>query len=366
MTFQEERQPVELRFLDIVDIVLSAWRLVALVVAVFIGLAVVAAMFLPRMYKSEIEITPMRGASYANFLILNAAGGFAYTPEALLREFSTYLLDGDRLSEIEAAVGATDVDTKFELKFANPNPQGDQPERVVVTMTAWYDEPEALFNFVSQALVRANRELTSGLRFETEQRIAALKEALADKIAQTSLLLDGRKGKLEAQRADAIQALDNQAKIARSLGLEKPMELSAQALNVDMAPNAGPNALPLTSSPPALISNSRPGYMEGYLALERQKELLEQPSQNGIFGGDLRDLEETVFVTRNDTQAKRIEDALANTPLVGNGDIKLAEFSLVQAKPRQTFPRPVLFVAAGLVLGLLIGAGLAVYRAVPR
>lgn len=222
----------ELGITDLADLIWDGRLVVALVTVLTIAVGAVLYFVLPERYQSVVEITPLTGANFSSFAYLKEAKSFDYTRNGLLAEYAKYLTDRDLLQEVSHDTKADNLDVAFDVSL--PVKDDVPPEDgVYVRMTARYGDKKVLDEFVSEALKKASSRLAGGLRLEVERKVAAYDEKRAAEIKRLEVEIASKRQKLKAETADSIEKLKSDASVARAVGLDKPLELQAQALTID-------------------------------------------------------------------------------------------------------------------------------------
>lgn len=385
----------ELGITDLADLIWDGRLVVALVTGLTIAVGVVLYFVLPERYQSVVEITPLTGANFSNFAYLKEAKSFDYTRNGLLAEYAKYLTDRDLLQEVSHDTKADNLDVAFDVSL--PVKDDVPPEDgVYVRMTARYGDKKVLDEFVNEVLKKASSRLAGGLRLEVERKVAAYDEKRAAEIKRLEVEIASKRQKLKAETSDSIEKLKSDASVARAVGLDKPLELQAQALTIDrigpgLQPQQQPKmsqspleqllaqqqlqqvppgqqTIPLPQMPAAArtLPSGYPGYFDGYLALEERVKLLESRKNEDAFIPDLRDLEEQVYILKNDPQSDHIRRMLAQSTLGDPETAVVASYSLAGAEAKKSFPKASVFAAVTLAIGLILGAGLAIFRGVRK
>lgn len=358
------------------DVVAQLWRgkltiLTTTALAVAIGAA--AYYISPNTYESEAVVYPITQSDYARYIDLMArsalssqemegekestlTSAFPYTRDGLFQEFTTYLQSPGHLiraaqeSGVVQGDGQQQTDEASALAFTRAvrfAPQTDRKPGFEMRVRA--GDKDALNRFVAWSLDNARLEVAKTIRASTVSKIEAGKKIRADAIAKLRIEIESRRDQQEKIRNDQIAELAEQARIAGTLGIKDP--ITVQALN---SPAAS------TSTP--VISGDQPVYLQGSTALEEQIALLKNRGDDDPFTDELRDLERQIYVLENDTTAERLTQLLEESPLSDPATAPLAEYSVIGASAEKIFPKVSIFAAGSLLLGLLLGSAIVLFR----
>jgi len=178
--------------LDLIDMIWKGRRFVISVMVFAFLVGAVVYFFAPPQYRSEVEVTPLTGAKFAQYADFTALDRFGYTRNTLALEFSRYLTDRDRLALAAGKANAPGVMTSFRIKDADPAGPGQERAFVSRQMSSTYNDENSLNAFVAEALKRASRDLAIDIRSEIERRLAATTFLLKNDAEQEQLraLLD--------------------------------------------------------------------------------------------------------------------------------------------------------------------------------
>ena len=350
----------ELDLIDMIDMIWEGRLMVAVVTLLFLAIGAAVYALAPERFQSEVEITPLTGAEFADYADLQDAGSFYYTRNTLAVEFTRYLTDRDRLARAEEESGVSNLKVDFRIEDETVT-RGDEQVRELLRlrMNATGYDRDRLEAFVADALKRAGRDLALGMRAEIERRLAAAEEGRFWAIRRAEVSISAEREKLAAERRDTIEKLKKDALVARAFGLDRPIELQAQTLAIDrFAPAA---ARPPQENQPQLPEAR---YFDGYLALEEEISLLENRESDDPFIPRLRELEKDIYLLKNNTQKAQLTALLERSVLSRPDQARFVSYSLIEAKARKTFPTPLATGALALALGLLAGIVFAVVRGV--
>lgn len=357
----------EFRLEELIRILWDSRLLMTAVAAIFVVLGCVAYFLVPPTFASKVSIYPLQQTQFANYASLAAEkGAFPYTPATLFSEFSSHLMDVDRLSAIAEKTGVivrgADNDAVFAvrmarfvsgIRFTTPKPPEFQAGQLFLHIEAKARNQVALQTFMRQLLLTASADMAGALSKEVKERASDIKSQLDAKIEKLKVDIEARRRTAENVRNDDMRRLGEQATIARSLGIEKPL-----GLRVVEAAEQGKTAS-------AQINNSgdnQPDYLQGYAALDERIAVLQNRKSGDPFIFDLRDLEQQLYIAQNDPQPSHIIALLERSPLRDPGAARLAHFSVSSITAEKVFPRLSIFVISSLLFGLMLGALIAFFR----
>ncbi|WP_315919382.1 Wzz/FepE/Etk N-terminal domain-containing protein [Mesorhizobium sp. SP-1A] len=372
----------EVELLDIFDMLWSGKFIILLTTVLFVIAGGLIYYVVPRVYQSEAVITPMRQTSFANFAGLVNAGAFAYTPETLFAQFTSYLRDVDQLAEAAKKSDLIKRGERSEDEYQNALVSfardiqfvSSDKEPNLLRMRIQTGNAAALNDFVRLVLDGTNARFAHDLEFEVNQHAAADAEAVADKRTQLELQVEALRQRTEAEKGDRIDQLTEQTAIARAFSLEKPLALQTATLqqsggNVVVTLGERDSALPQNaqqqnaqnSTSVKVESNQPPLFFLGYAALDEQKRQLEARKLVDPFAPGLRDLQQQVAILKKDNRAERVARLLGASKL-GDPQLKLAQYDVAAASSKRIAPKLVLYGASSLLLGLVTGSIIALLR----
>ena len=105
--------------------------------------------------------------------------------------------------------------------------------------------------------------------------------------------------------------------------------------------------------------------MDGYLAIERQIEILSSREQLEAFVPNLRDLQSELRLLQQDTTLEDIQQAVGATPLRDEQNFQAVQYDL-SAVEINHHKKPSLILALSLVLGGFFGAAAVLIRGALR
>jgi LPS O-antigen subunit length determinant protein (WzzB/FepE family) len=354
----------EIGIAEIVRFIWSGKVVIAGAMATALAVGVLLYLFLPRTYASVVEITPLPQSQLADYIALSEEKVFPYTAAMLFSDYIENLRDFDLLARIATETGVVKRDNLSEEEFAEEVrkfvgsvdfkrevPAGSQVP-TAVSMKASGKDIKALAAFSSEALTSAWKNTRDDLSTEIRDRANSITERDALEIAMLKVEIGAARRREESARNDKIADLSEQAKIARSLGMEKPLEmriLDAKGAGGSVQINSGQEQKP---------------YLRGFAALELEEKTLQGRKDNDPFVTDLRKLQQKVAILENNPRPGKILSLLKASPLGDSNTAKFARYSFSAASAYKTFPRASIFIPASLLIGFVLGLGILVVRGV--
>lgn len=362
----------EFRLGDLLAVLWDSKLLIAAVTAVSVVLGAILYFVVPRTYESKVSVFPLHQTQFAGYLGLTGEVGdtlndkaFPYTPNTLHAEFLSYMKDPDRLIATAMKTGIVERGTQTEagyadaarrfaskIKFGEPDAQSSLAGQRFLNIQVRAGDRDKLTTFVQQALTSASRDMARDLADEVSRRASEIKDQLDAKAAQLQLDIDARRQRIEGDRSDEIVRVREQATIAHSLGIGKPLNLRA----IEAAERGGATPTQINSG------GNQPEYLQGYAALDERIKTLNERKDNDPFIADLRQLQQQLYLVQNAPRPARIRALLERSPLANPDTAPVARFSIASAAADKIFPRLSIFGAGSLFLGLLLGSTIALFR----
>lgn len=354
----------EIGIAEIIRFIWSGKGVVGGTMAAALVVGMLLYLFLPRTYTSAVEITPLPQSQLADYIALSEEKVFPYTAAMLFSDYIANLRDFDLLARIATDAGIVNRDNLSDEEFAEEvrkfvesvdfkkeTPAGSQVP-TAVSMKASGKDIKALTAFSSGALTRARNNMRDELSTEIRDRAKSIAERDALDIATLKVEIEATRRQAESTRNDKIADLSEQAKIARSLGLEKPLEMRI------LEAEGGRGSLQINSS------QEQKSYLRGFAALDLEEKTLQSRKDNDPFVTDLRKLQQKVAILENNPRPGNILSLLKASPLGDSNTAKFARYSSAAASAYKTFPRASIFIPASLLIGFVLGLGILVARGV--
>lgn len=343
------------------DIIWMLWDgkfLVILLTLLTLTVAVIAYLVVPKRYEMIAEIAPLRQSEFTRFSGLIGAESLPYTRDQLFEEFVVHLQSPTLLTDVAERTGVADAAgnpasaqsvSTFVRRISFSRPDRTSPN---VRMRVAGGNRGKIEEFVAAALQEANAAIAVRVRDEIIQLIESRKERQEGEISVLDLEIDARRRTEAARRADTIQRLEQQVRIARLLELEKPLEMRPTEAQTG-------ESVSVTVQAP-----NQPLFFRGYLALEEEIRQLRARTDDDPFVPDLRDLQQQRYLLEQAATTEHVMQALEQSPLSDPSQAKLAHFDLAATTARKTFPVATAFGFVGVMIGLVLGVGVVVARGV--
>lgn len=367
MDTSEMQASGELRLGDLVAILWNAKLLIGVVAAIFLAIGCAMYFVIPPIFMSKVTVRPLLQTEFSGYQALSEEKGvFPYTPATLFSEFSSYAKDVNRLSALAERTGIverhTDDDEAYSrqlvrfvtgVKFTTPNALEIQGGQQFLNIEVKAGNQTKLETFMQQLLLTTNADMVSALAGEIRKRASDIRDALDSQMTKLKVDIDARRQVAEGARKDDVVRLVEQSTIARLLGIEKPLSLRAvEAAEQGKAPSAQINS----------FGDNQPDYLQGYAALDERITIIKNRKDSDAFIGDLRELEQQLYVLRNDPRPSYIVTLLERSPLRDPASAVLARFSISSAIAEKVFPRLSVFAGGFLLIGLIFGSLMAFFR----
>ena len=320
----------------------AIWRnkliiMFATLLGVFVGTVLYFAR--PRVFEEAVDIWPLRASQFSAYSSLIEAGVFPKAASDLRDRYVLDLRDTAYVLDLRdtAAVSLEKIDliggeTAARIKFHG----GD---------------PGSLDNFIRQAILRTSKQLFLELEIEAKNRVQAMRDAQDIAVLVLMTKITAAKQEADAKRLDMIARLREEAIIAKSLEIEKPIVVQS---------------VPITNGQqqtPSIGFGVPQNYLQGYKALDQQIQSLEKRDDNSPYVDHLRSLERQLYEVKNDPKPNRILSILAER-FSAPDKVDLVRVDLSGLRERQVSPRLFSFIGAGLLFGLMFGVVFAAIRGV--
>jgi chain length determinant protein (polysaccharide antigen chain regulator) len=336
----------------------------------------------PRVYEAKASVFPLRQTQFSSYLGLSQerelegskkiagdekkeGGAFPYTPTTLFSEFLAHLTDTGRLMAIATETGVVERGTLSDeeynqavgrfvsgIKFEIPTAQEIGAGQSFLNFRARAGNPDKIATFVRHALTSANTDMANDLEQEVRMRTDEIQDHLEARMMRLKLDIEARRLRTETERKDDIARITEQSAIAHSLGIEKPLDLRAiEAVEQGNAATAQINS-----------SGGQPQYLQGYAALDERIKMLQERTDHEPFTHELRQLEQQLYIVKNDPRPSQILALLARSPLGNPATAMMARFSVASVHAEKVAPRAIFFGVGSLLLGLLVGSAAALVR----
>lgn len=353
--------------IGVTDLIRMLWvqkKLIAAMVGLSLLVGLISYLLLPRTFEVRLTVQPLRQAEFLPYLELAQEGNvFPYTPAEFHKEFSTYLMDLDRLNAIALQTGVVSRDAmnsveyaaaiqRFVSKIGFEQPQANGKEAPFITIKVRGDDTRALEAFVKQAVVTTSTEFAKKLTQEVQQRVAVIRNQQDAAATRLEVQIAALRSQEDSKRKDKMMRLAEEAGIARSLGIDRPLNLRAveaaeHGRSASAQINTGGNSLP---------------YFQGYVALDEQINHLQARTNLDSFANGLRELQRQVYLLKNDPLPARVLMLLESSSLKEPSKANLVRYNLKSIVSVRVFPTLSMFGLGSLFVGLLLGIVAALLR----
>ena len=342
--------------IDLADLIRSLWNGKWVVISTTIVAVMAAVIYLtitPKTYTGALEISPLSSVDAEVYLPLNESELIGINNkqletlfiediltyealEASIKE-SSYLEKLATESELEFSLRISDAARKFTVsKQSNKKDKEQQPKWTLALTT---QQPELAIKVVSDALSVTNDNVNHQVQIMMDKRLAAysrgITRELEDIDTATSIVLNNEKLKTQFRLA----FLDEQASLARAIGIDKNT-LTAQTFTTQSA---------LVTS----VNKEEPFYLRGYIAIEKEIEILSSRQSLKSFIPELISNERRKQQLLKDSSVTYAKKLIALTP-IGTAAFEAVSYDLASIE-FQSKTKTSLILALSIVLGGMLG-----------
>lgn len=344
----------------LIDLIRMLWvqkKLIAVVVGLSLLVGLVSYIFLPRTFETKLTVRPLRQTEFIPYLELAQEGNvFPNNPVEFYKEFSTYLTDLDKLNATALRTGVISRDAMdsgdyaaavqaFVSKIVFDRVQANDKEAPYITIKVRGQDKTTLETFVKQAVVDASTEFAESLVQEVQQRVAVIRNQQNAAVTQLEVQIAALRSQEDTNRKDKVLRLADEAGIARSLGIDRPLNLRA----VEAAEHGRSVSAQINTG------EDGPPYLQGYIALDEQINRLQARSNLDSFTDGLPELQRQVYLLKNDPLPARILTLLEHSSLKEPSKANLVRFNLRSIVSEKVFPTFSMFGFGSVFVGLLLG-----------
>jgi LPS O-antigen subunit length determinant protein (WzzB/FepE family) len=369
MSEQLERTDIdeEINIGQLVLTLLEQWKVIFITALLAAGVGAVVGWKAP--YSATLELKPLGNREMTLFRGLNdylvssklaqpsPDGKPPLNPDRFVNEFLASADDPDVFSSIAAEVYKQEISQLDEAQkneyiaglkstFTFNSPSFDEKRRTGSphwTINITTTDRSRDITLLSNWLKKANQTATSGLRDSLLKRAESVDTAIQ---FQTEDLKKELGYQLEDYKKSTVQrlaTLDEQAKIARSLGIAKAtIEGTTFSANASVVTN---------------LKSDNPLYLRGYEALEREAKLIRERKEERLFIGKLIEIEAQLRSLKDSSTTTRLRSLLEQSPLL-ESSFQLARIDLGLIQFKRKFGG-----ATGALIGLFAGGFLGVVLA---
>jgi len=342
--------------IDLADLVRALWDGKWVVISTTIVAVLAAVIYLtitPKTYTGALEISPLPTVHAEVYLTLNDSELIGINSnkletlfiediltykglEASIKE-NSYLEKLENESELEFSLRISNAARAFTLsKPSNKKDKEQQPKWTIALTT---QQPELAIKVVSDALSVANDSVNRQVQNTMDRLLAAhsrrITRELEDIDTASSIALNNEQLKTQSR----VAFLSEQASLARAIGIDKNT-LTTQTFTTQSA---------LITS----VNKDEPFYLRGYLAIEKEIEILSSRPLPKLFIPELVTNEKRKEQLLQDRSISIAKELLALTP-IGTDAFEAASYDLVSIK-FQSKTKQSLILALSIVLGGMLG-----------
>ena len=315
--------------------------------------AVIYLTITPKTYTGALEISPLTTADAEVYLILNESELIGINNKQLATLFiddiltykaleasikdNSYLEKLAAESELEFSLRISHAARTFSL--SKPSNKKDEEQQPKWTLAITTQQPELAIKVVSDALSVANDSVNHQVQIMMDKHFAAhsrgIIRELEDIDTATSIALSIEKLKTQSRLA----YLKEQASLARAIGIDKNT-LTAQTFTTQSA---------LVTS----VNKEEPFYLRGYIAIEKEMEILSARQSHQLFIPELIRNETKRRLLLADKGITIARELLKLTP-IGTEAFEAVSYDLASIT-LQSKTKTSLILALSIVLGGMLG-----------
>ena len=342
--------------IDLADLIRSLWLGKWVVISTTIVAVMAAVIYLtitPKTYTGALEISPLSSVDAEVYLILNESELIGINNKQLETLFIEDILTYEAL---EASIKessyleklATESELEFSLRISHaartfslskPSNKKDKEQQPKWTLAITTQQPELAIKVVSDALSVANDSVNHQVQIMMDKHLAAhsrgIIRELEDIDTATSIALSKEKLKIQSRLA----YLKEQASLARAIGIDKNT-LTAQTFTTQSA---------LVTS----VNKEEPFYLRGYIAIEKEIEILSSRQSPQLFIPELISNELRKQELLKDLSITTAKQLIALTP-IGTEAFEAVSYDLASID-FQSKTKTSLILALSIVLGGMLG-----------
>jgi len=342
--------------IDLADLVRALWQGKWLVIGVTLAtlaLGIAYLLLAPKNYTASLEINALNSVEAEVYAELNDSEFLLVNNQSLLSQFVEEVQSKQTIESFIKSYGyieqkADETDSEFAFRIRQsvydfnlvpPVAETKNKPKTEWTLNISTHKPKLAFQVIKDALELSNQNLNRQLlkTFELRRGVHAreTKYAIAD-IMQRKDRAIVRHNATIGQR---LGLLSEQAQIARSLKLSNG-SLSAQAFQ---------NSSTLVT----VSSGNEPLYLKGYVALEKEIEIIKSRKSTVVLIEEVLMLDDMKLKLLQDQSIVRAEQLLANTP-IGSDTFTAVAYDMASIDYKSN-RKTSLILALSIVLGGMLG-----------
>jgi chain length determinant protein (polysaccharide antigen chain regulator) len=342
--------------IDLADLVRSLWDGKWVVINTTIATVIAALIYLiavPKTYEGALEISPLPSFQAQVYLTFNETELISIDSkqfetlfiedilkyealEFFLKE-NSYLKKLENESELEFSVRISDVAREFTV--SKPNNKTDREQQPKWTIALETQQPELATKVVSDALSVVNDNVNRQVQSTMDRLLDAYSRGITRELKDidTTISIAINNEKLKTQFRLAF--LDEQASLARAIGIDKNT-LTAQTFTTQSA---------LVTS----VNKEDPFYLRGYIAIEKEMEILSSRQSPQLFIPEIISNELRKQQLLKDVSITTAKQLIALTP-IGTEAFEAVSYDLASID-FQSKTKTSLILALSIVLGGMLG-----------
>jgi len=340
--------------IDLADLIKAFWRGKWLVIGVTLATLALGIAYLvltPKIYTASLEIRGLPFAKLVAYEDINKLGFISpVDSKSLLSNFIDDIKNNDSFGQaIKAQKYITQQEDETDKAFAfrikktagkltirsYKNVDDDSIKVLEVTT----QKPKLIAKVIINALDQSNHNVNNFYESMFRKQINRHNQKSEDALVNIENLRQRAIIKFNSETSSRMELVTEQAKIARALDL-KTGTLRSQVLQNNSTVLNMPNS-------------DGPLYLMGYLALEKELELIRKRKSPEAFIKELIMLEDQKLEVLNDQTIPRATRAFSFAP-IGTDQFSAAEYHLAKLKIQGT-TKTSLILALSIVLGGMLG-----------
>lgn len=340
--------------IDIVELIISIWKgrwFILLFIILSLVLSAVFIAITSDRFKAELYISPVATSEFDAYRELNSVDFITVSRESLLSRFIDQIENSDiaytafRQSiepgslpqdEIEQAV----VEQVKNLKIDNLSDNKNHHGSLAYRLTYEGSDPEQFRSVIRQILSTANYRVWSDLNQLAQQELNILQVDRAYRLESLENRIESHRILYQKNLEARLAFLKEQSVIAHSLGIKQ------SALPGELVSLGGASL--------ATLGKSTPEYYRGYLAIDKEIELLGSRKDDDTYITGIDELIIEKNELENSNRFQRIKEALENSPLAGPEGFHAVIYDLNRMEIESKVKAP-LVLALALILGFMLG-----------
>jgi len=316
-------------------------------------LAVAYLKLVPKSYTGSLAIAALPAAQADVYTELNATDFVAIDEQRLL---SLFIEDLESYDSIERFIDETqyitqnpeETDSEFALRlrqtaygftFTAPTPEQTKNSQASWLINITTHDKGLASKLLQQALLESNDNVNSGLEKAVSRRVTEHLRSLKHELQDIENERINVIAQYHAKVAARIAYLGEQAQIARSLNIDNGT-LSSQSYTA-------------AASVVTAVTAAKAFYLRGYLAIEKEMQLLESRVSEEPFIPMIAALDNRKRLLQQDAVIDRVQEMMSITP-IGTDDFAAATYDMASVSYKSK-TKSTLVLALSVVLGGMLG-----------